>query len=230
MKQNYDFCISEVLKSEGGYTNDPSDSGGATNYGITIADYRKYINKNGTPNDVRNMTLAQAKAIYKARYWDAVNGDNLPSGVDYTVFDYGVNSGVSRALKVYNQFKLETNSNNLINKINDERLHFLQNLAIARPKDQKFLRGWTNRVARVRADSLRLAKTIGGAATAGAGGAVVAGGSAMAATPHDYWPWIAGGVVAACAIAWVVYLIHKHTKPAVLTAEKNENEPAEQVR
>lgn len=212
MKNNYDFIIKEVLKSEGGYTDDPSDSGGATNFGITIADYRKYINKNGTPDDVRNMTVDQAKIIYKQRYWNAVGGDSLPSGVDYTVFDYGVNSGVSRANRVYNQFKTEKDTSVLINKINDERLHFLQNLAVSQPKNQKFLRGWTNRVSRVRADSLRLAKSIAGAASSAAGGAVVAGGTAIATTPHHYWPWIIGGIVITCAVAGLWYLIHKYRK------------------
>lgn len=212
MKNNYDFCIKEVLKSEGGYTNDPADSGGATNYGITIADYRKYINKNGTPEDVKAMTVDQAKTIYKTRYWDAVNGDSLPNGVDYTVFDYGVNSGVARANRVYNQFKAEKDTSVLINKINDERLHFLQGLAVSRPKDQKFLKGWTNRVSRVRADSLRLAKSVAAPAGAAAGGAVVAGGTALATTPHHYWPWIIGGTAVVLAVAGVWYLIHEYKK------------------
>lgn len=211
MKNNYDFCITEVLKSEGGYSNDPDDRGGATNFGITIADYKKYINKAGTPDDVRNMTVDQAKAIYKTRYWNAVDGDNLPSGVDYTVFDYGVNSGVARAKKVYNQFKAG-DPVTVINNINDERIHFLQSLAQSRPQNQKFLRGWTSRVARVRADSLRLAKSIAAPAASAAGGAVVAGGAALATTPHHYWPWIIGGIAITCVIAGIVYLIHKHNK------------------
>jgi lysozyme family protein len=148
MKQNYEFCIKEVLKSEGGYTNDPADSGGETNFGITQRE---------TSIPVKTMTQAQAIAIYKKKYWDTVDGDNLPSGVDYTVFDYGVNSGVGRAKKVLNQFKGEKPVI-LINKINDERQAFLNNLAVRRPKDQKFLKGWTSRVSRVRSDSLRLAK------------------------------------------------------------------------
>jgi lysozyme family protein len=146
MKSNYEFCIKEVLKSEGGYTNDPADSGGETNFGITQRE---------TSIPVKTMTQAQAIAIYKKKYWDTVDGDNLPSGVDYTVFDYGVNSGVARAKKVYSQFK-DQKPVIVINKVNDERQAFLNNLAIRRPKDQKFLKGWTSRVARVRADSLRL--------------------------------------------------------------------------
>src|SRR6266700_411770 len=100
MKNNYDDCLARVLKSEGGYTNDPRDPGGPTNFGITIADYRSYINRNATASDVRRMKIDQAKTIYKSKYWDKVNGDNLPSGVDYTVFDYGVNSGINRANRV----------------------------------------------------------------------------------------------------------------------------------
>ena len=91
---NYNYALEQVLLSEGGYTNDPRDPGGPTNFGITIYDYRAYINHAGTATDVKNMTKAQAAAIYKSKYWDAVNGDNLPSGVDYCVSDYGVlNSG-----------------------------------------------------------------------------------------------------------------------------------------
>lgn len=146
MLSNYNFCIKEVLKSEGGYTNDPLDRGGPTNFGITIWDYRAYINKQGTAEDVRRMTVDQAKAIYKSKYWDAVGGDNLPSGLDYTVFDFGVNSGVSRALRYYKTYKT-------INAINAARLRFLQSL----PTWNHFGAGWGARVARVKRDSNKLA-------------------------------------------------------------------------
>lgn len=212
MNKNYDFCITELLKSEGGYTNDPQDTGGPTNFGITINDYRMYINKKGTAEDVKNMTVAQAKAIYKKRYWDAVDGDNLPSGVDYTVFDYGVHSGVARAKRILAQFRSETDNEVLINKINDERLHFLMALCASKPGYDKYRKGFTNRVSRVRADSLRLAKSIAAPASAGAGGAVVAGGTAMAVTPHEYWPWIIGGIAVSCAVAGIWYLIHEYNK------------------
>jgi len=154
MKQNYDFCLKQVLKSEGGYTNDPRDPGGPTNYGITIGDYRRYINPKGTPLDVRNMKLEDAKTIYKKRYWDAVNGDSLPSGVDYSVFDYGVNSGIGRARSVYTRLKSKYSQPSLlVRAICDERLAFLQRLKTW----PTFGRGWFTRVANVRRDSLALA-------------------------------------------------------------------------
>src|SRR5262249_55564304 len=100
MQTNYSEALKRLLEDEGGYTNDPQDPGGPTNFGITIHDYRMYVAKNGTADDVKHMTVEQAKAIYKPKYWDALNCDDLPSGVDYAVFDYGVNSGIYRAARV----------------------------------------------------------------------------------------------------------------------------------
>lgn len=209
MKNNFDYCLKQVLKDEGGYSNDPSDSGGATNFGITIADYKKYINSEGTPDDVRNMTVAQAGVIYKTRYWDALDCDNLPGGTDYTVFDYGVNSGLGRPRKALQTFK-SLSGTKLIDAINDERTAFLQALATRRPKDQRFLRGWMLRVERVRAASKVLAgqkNTIAGSTA----GAVTVGGTA-ALVPGHFWVlhpyWTSIGVVAvAIAVACLVHAI-----------------------
>ena len=49
-----------------------------------------------TAADVSAMKVEEAKAIYRAKYWDAQRCDELPAGVDYAVFDYGVNSGIGR--------------------------------------------------------------------------------------------------------------------------------------
>src|SRR6266852_2743100 len=147
MKSNFNDCLTRVLKDEGGYSNDPSDSGGATNFGITIADYRKYINSSGTSLDVKNMIVDQAKIIYKSKYWDALGCDSLPSGVDYTCFDYGVNSGLGRPRKALQKFKSLTGTK-LIDAINDERTAFLQAIGVG--KNAKFLKGWLARVSRVR--------------------------------------------------------------------------------
>jgi len=154
MKNNFNDCLSRVLKDEGGYTNDPNDSGGPTNFGITIGDYRKYINKNGTAKDVKSMSVDQAKVIYKARYWDALGCDTLPSGVDYTCFDYGVTSGLGRPKKALQRFKTLSGTQ-LVDAINDERTAFLK--AISNGKNQKFLKGWLARVNRVRSYSKVLA-------------------------------------------------------------------------
>ncbi len=100
MKKNYDASLKFVLLEEGGYTNHPSDPGGATNYGITIHDYRRYVKPKATAADIKKMQLSEAKAIYRAKYWDIQHCDRMPSGVDYAMFDYGVNSGIGRSQKV----------------------------------------------------------------------------------------------------------------------------------
>lgn len=154
MKNNYQDCLTRLLKDEGGYSNNKNDSGGPTNFGITIADYRLYINKQGQAIDVKNMTVDQAKTIYKAKYWDALNCDTLSSGVDYTVFDYAVNSGIGRPRKALGKFKDKTGIE-LIDAINNERAAFLQ--AIGSGKNSVFEKGWQARVSRVRAYSKILA-------------------------------------------------------------------------
>jgi lysozyme family protein len=157
MKDNFNLALKEVLKSEGGYSNNIHDPGGPTNFGITIRDYRAYINPNGNAHDVKTMTVDQAGVIYKTKYWDKVNGDRLPSGVDYCVFDYGVNSGNSRANRVYNQkAAVIKDVNRLIDAICDERLAFLKGLSTW----PYFRKGWTVRVAHVRAFSKELASKV----------------------------------------------------------------------
>jgi lysozyme family protein len=97
---SYDEALRRVLVHEGGYSNHPSDPGGPTNWGITIHEARAYWKKEATADDVRSMPVDVAKNIYRSKYWDAMCCDNLPAGVDYAVFDYGVNSGIARAARV----------------------------------------------------------------------------------------------------------------------------------
>ena len=99
MKENFDEALKRVLAHEGGYADHPSDPGGPTNWGITIHDARAYWKRGADADDVRAMPKDVAKRIYKLKYWDAMRCDELPSGVDYAVMDFGVNSGVSRSLK-----------------------------------------------------------------------------------------------------------------------------------
>ena len=166
----YDEALRRLLLHEGGYTNHPSDPGGPTSYGVTIADYRRYVKPNATAADVKTMKLDDAKAIYRRRYWDAQRCDELPCGVDYAIFDYGVNSGISRSGKVLRRIvglpdrtHLVTDEvlraiacrdpKALINAINIERLAFLKGLKTW----PVFGRGWARRVDEVNSASLRMA-------------------------------------------------------------------------
>jgi len=171
---SYDEALNGVLVSEGGYSNHPADPGGPTNFGITIGDYRKYVNLNATAADVRSMPVEVAKKIYRERYWNAVRGDDLPAGVDYAVFDYAINSGVSRAAKMLQQLvgvtvdgeigddtikaTAKRDSAQLVGAICDERLAFLERLGTW----SVFGNGWGRRVREVRAAALAMAKAAPG--------------------------------------------------------------------
>jgi lysozyme family protein len=169
-RTTYDICLARLLQHEGGYTNHPSDPGGPTNFGITIYDYRKYVRPQARAADVKAMTVDEAKAIYRAKYWDAQRCDELPAGVDYAVFDYGVNSGIGRSGKVLRRMLgLADNTSTvsdaaiaqasardakqLIGAICDERLRFLKSLKTW----GVFGKGWGRRVADVRAAALAMA-------------------------------------------------------------------------
>lgn len=99
-KANFNAALAFVLRFEGGYVDHPADPGGATNMGITRASLADWRGKPVSKDDVRSLSRVEAGAIYRARYWDAVRGDELPSGVDLAVFDLGVNSGPSRAIRL----------------------------------------------------------------------------------------------------------------------------------
>ena len=170
MKSTYDVCLPLLLEHEGGYTNHRSDPGGPTNFGITIFDYRKYVKPDATAADVRTMTVEEAKRIYRASYWEAQRCDELPAGVDYAVFDYGVNSGIGRSGKVLRRLlKLSDQSSivsdeviaaarradamTLVADISDERLRFLRSLRTW----HVFGAGWGRRVAEVKSTALAMA-------------------------------------------------------------------------
>ena len=99
MLENFVSSLEAVLKHEGGYVNHPDDPGGRTNMGITQAVYEKYLGRKVTEQEMKDMKTGDVRIIYKENYWDKVKGDDLTAGIDFCVFDWAVNSGVSRASK-----------------------------------------------------------------------------------------------------------------------------------
>ncbi len=90
--------IDKIIDVEGGYVNDPSDSGGETNFGITVARARA----SGYLGTMREMPRQTAFDIYAAKYWDAVRAGNLlalSQAVADEVVDTSVNMGPGRAGK-----------------------------------------------------------------------------------------------------------------------------------
>jgi len=98
--QNFDVALTTVLREEGGYADHPADPGGATMMGVTQATLSDWRGYGVSKAEVKSLSRAEAAAIYRARYWDAVKGDELPAGLDLALFDLAVNSGPKRAVKL----------------------------------------------------------------------------------------------------------------------------------
>jgi len=98
---SFKAAIAFLLPQEGGFSDDPRDPGGATFQGITLVEYRRYYGDlTLTAEDLKNMTPGERDDIYHANYWVPVRGDDLPPGVDLSVFDMGVNAGVGASAKL----------------------------------------------------------------------------------------------------------------------------------
>ncbi len=100
MQDNFVKSLARVLVYEGGFSNDPDDPGGATMKGVTQGTYNSWRSRHKLAlASVSKITDAELQAIYKNDYWDRINGDDLPTGVDFCIFDAAVNSGVGGATK-----------------------------------------------------------------------------------------------------------------------------------
>jgi len=166
MKDNYQASLNHVLQSEGLWSDNPADPGGATMKGITLSTYQKWKgNPHISKDDLKAISDQDVYDLYKQNYWDKVKGDDLPSGVDYMVFDASVNMGVGRASKliqtaagvpadgVIGNGTLEAiknaNPTELMDKFSTEKEDFYKSL----PTFGTFGKGWLNRVAQVKTTS-----------------------------------------------------------------------------
>ncbi|MFK2904995.1 glycoside hydrolase family 108 protein [Dyella ginsengisoli] len=97
---NFQASLALTLPFEGGWSDHPKDPGGATMCGITQAVYDDDRDARGLPRrSVRESTAAEREAIYLRRYWQKAQCEALPAGADFALFDFAVNSGVSRATR-----------------------------------------------------------------------------------------------------------------------------------
>jgi lysozyme family protein len=99
MLSNWQKSFELMLKSEGGYVNNPADPGGMTNLGVTKATWENWIGRESDEAEMRGLTPEKVEPLYKKKYFDAVRGDELPVGLDYLMFDFAVNAGAGRAIK-----------------------------------------------------------------------------------------------------------------------------------
>ena len=170
MKSNWQASLDHVLQSEGGWSDHPADPGGATMKGVTLETYRRYkMNPHITKDQLRNITDEEVSDIYKTGYWDRCRCYDLPSGIDFLVFDMAVNAGVGRSSKLL-QEAVGVPADGVIGPITIAAVKAAdQDLLIERfsqlkeafyrslPTFGTFGNGWLNRVASTKAFAQKLA-------------------------------------------------------------------------
>lgn len=154
--------ITRIIGHEGGYTADPQDSGNWTGGAVGKGQLKgtKFgIAANTYPDlDIKNLTQAQAVAIYERDFWKKPRIDQLPPAVGFQVLDASINHGAKRAvqflqrgLRVADDGAIGPNTiaaakaadpGELINSILVQR----EKLYRQHPKFGRFGKGWLNRL------------------------------------------------------------------------------------
>jgi len=88
---NFDQAFDRLMGHEGGYVNNPLDPGGETNWGISKRSYPSV--------NIRALTRAEAKEIYRRDFWQKIHGETLADGVAFQVLDFAINSGIDTAIR-----------------------------------------------------------------------------------------------------------------------------------
>lgn len=160
-RENFEPSMAKVKVHEGGYVNHKADPGGETNFGISKRSYPRL--------DIKKLTWDDAKRIYRKDFWDRIQGDELPSGVDFVTLDPAINSGVSQAAK-FLQRAVGVKADGrigpqtlaavqarppvqVIQSVSSQRLGFFKGLRTW----ATFGRGWSRRVAEVEASAVVMA-------------------------------------------------------------------------
>ena len=168
MRDNFAEALQHVLKHEGGFVNHPSDPGGMTNLGCTKKVWEEHCGHSVDEKAMRSLTPDDVAPLYKRKYWDKIQGDELPSGVDYIVFDAAINSGPGRAAKWLQAcIGVEPDggigpktlaavsafdAKQLIEDYSKRRLAFMMDL----PTWNTFGKGWTRRVQETEVIGLKM--------------------------------------------------------------------------
>ncbi len=169
MIYNFEQCMDWLLVHEGGYVSHPKDPGGETNMGITARTYAEWLGSEPSQDAIRELSVDDATKIYQERYWDKICGDELPSGVDWSVFDWSVNSGPGRAARALQSIvNVATDGSigpltlnavdirdpvDIIEQMHEKRQIFYESLGTFKT----FGKGWTRRNGETKAQSLSLA-------------------------------------------------------------------------
>jgi lysozyme family protein len=168
MQGNFKECLELVLKSEGGWVNNPKDPGGETNLGVTKVVWEEWV---GHPvESLKKLTKDDVAPLYEQRFWRPCYGEVLPRGLDFIVFSMGVNAGPGRSIKLLQSSigcvpdgvigpttrGLISSSNiaTLIAKFSETRREYYRTLKTF----PIFGKGWLNRVDREELEAIEMTK------------------------------------------------------------------------
>ena len=164
MTDTVSALIDRVIAREGGFVNDGTDSGGATNFGITIGTLQAWRRRPTSVEDVRNLTVEEAREIYRTQYFVATGFDQVKDAkVQEFLFDFAVNSGERAAIRALQRcigtpddgaFGPKSSAalagiNNLgmlFYKLKCERYELLLRYVGSDPRQAIFANGWSNRL------------------------------------------------------------------------------------
>jgi lysozyme family protein len=168
MVNNFEKSLELVLRSEGGYVNNPKDPGGETMRGVTKAAWSTWLKRTIMPGEMAKLTVADITPFYKALYWDKAYCNQLPAGVDYMAFDAAVNMGVGQSIRLLqrslgcvadgvigpNTMKAinEADTKTLIDKFSAQKEMFYRSLGTF----SVFGKGWLRRVEEVKQAALSM--------------------------------------------------------------------------
>jgi len=157
----------KILAYEGGYVDDPTDRGGATNMGITLSTWKKVgYDKDGDgdidANDIRLLSKADAITVLKLNYWNRWRADQINNqSIAEILVDWLWGSGKwgitipQRLLKVPEDGIVGPSTLYAVNSSNQRGLHaaifqarvsFIRDLVNNHPEQNKFFNGWMNRL------------------------------------------------------------------------------------
>jgi lysozyme family protein len=158
---DFQKALAYTLKHEGGWSDDPDDPGGATNFGITLATARRFGVK--TKEELRAISKERVAEIYEAGYWKFGGIEN--QRVATKLFDMAVNMGpdaaarlLCRALWLVPDGRLDAatvgianaaDSDELLARLCKESENHYRAIVKRRPASVKFLKGWLKRATEV---------------------------------------------------------------------------------
>lgn len=146
----FEVAIPIILKNERGFSDNPRDPGGVTNFGITLRFYQQHINPNAIPETIKNLNKDEAIGIYKTFYWDKYKYSQILIQIIATkIFDMAVNLGeetahqrAQRATWAFNGYQSIDDDGILgpqtiaaINQIDQQLIHSLRSEHAARYRE-----------------------------------------------------------------------------------------------